>query len=127
MVATGGTNSTPSNASEQYVAVLGGRPVNTAIHIARDNGTDVLTFKVSKAYQSMIFTGPDLLGYRTYAVYTGGTISGGTEFHGLYAAATYTGASVWATFSTNSKVTYVGGTPPRIFNRLQHQHNISRT
>jgi hypothetical protein len=112
VVATGGANSMVSSASGQHVAVIGSRPVNTALHIERDDGDDTLTFKVSKAYQSMIFTSPVLLGNRTYTVYTGGTISGGTDFHGLYTGATYTGGSVWTTFTTNQVVTYVGGGGP---------------
>jgi hypothetical protein len=109
VVAMGGENSTPSNSSEQYIAVLSGQPVGTVIHIERDDGTDVLTFSVSKAYQSMIFTSPALLGNRTYTAYTGGSVSGGIEFYGLYTGATYSGRSVWATFNTNAVVTYVGG------------------
>lgn len=111
-VAAGGTNSTPSGASTQRVAVIGTRPVNTAMRIVRSDGTDVLVFKVPKAYQSMIFSSPALLASTTYTIYTGGTISGGTNFHGLYTGATYTGGTVWTTFNTNAVVTYVGGGPP---------------
>ncbi|MBN1139343.1 MAG: carbohydrate-binding domain-containing protein [Anaerolineae bacterium] len=112
VVASGGTNSAVSNASGQRVAVISGRPVGTAMHIERDDGDDTLTFLVSKTYQSMIFTSPALLGYRTYTVYTGGTISGGTNFYGLYTGATYAGGNVWTTFNTNQVVTYVGGGGP---------------
>jgi len=112
VVATGGANSTPSNSSAQRVAVLGTRPTGTVIHIVRSDGTDVLTFAVSKAYQSMIFTSATLLANKTHTVYTGGTVSGGTNFHGLYTGATYSGGSVWATFTTNSVVTTVGGGSP---------------
>lgn len=109
VVATGSDNSTPSDSSGQHVAVIDGQEVGTAIHIERDDGVDVLTFQVSKAYQSMIFTSPLLLGNRDYTVSTGGSISGGVEFHGLYTGATYTGGSEWTTFTTTSVVTYVGG------------------
>jgi hypothetical protein len=118
VVATGGANSTPSNNSGQYVVVLGNTTVGSVIHIARDDGadiehpTDVLTFKISKAYQSMIFTSPTLLGSRTYTLYKDGSVSGGTDFHGLYTGATYSGGSTWTTFTTTSKVTNVGGGGP---------------
>ncbi len=112
VVAPGGRNSTPSSSSLQRVAVISSRPVNTIINIVRDDGVAVFTFKVTKAYQSMIFTSPLLLASRSYTVYTGGTVAGGTEFHGLYIGATYTGGSVWTTFTTNAVVTYVGGTLP---------------
>lgn len=109
VVAAGGSNSTPSSASGQHVAVIGARPVNTAMRIVRDDGADTLTFKVGKEYQSMIFTAPALAGSRSYSIYTGGTISGGTSFYGLYSGAGYTGGSVWTTFTTTAVVTYVGG------------------
>ncbi len=112
VVSTGGRNSTPSSSSAQHVVVMGSRTVGTVIHIVRNDGTDVLTFKVSKAYQSMIFTSPALLGSRTYTAYTGGSVSGGTDFHGLYTGATYSGGSTWATFTTNAVVTYAGGGMP---------------
>lgn len=112
LVATGGTNSTPASTSTQNVVVLGSKPVNTALHIERDDGDDTLTFLVSQAYQSMVFSSPALLPNRAYTVHTGGTIAGGTDFHGLYTGATYTGGSVWTTFTTNQVVTYVGGGPP---------------
>lgn len=112
VVAAGGRNSTPSDSSVQYIAVLGSRPVNTVLHIVRDSdGTDVLTFEVSRAYQSMIFTSADLVGDEAYIIYTGGSVSGGTDFYGLYTDATYSGGSVWANFTTDTVVTYVGRVP----------------
>lgn len=113
VVASGGSNSTPSGASTQRVVVFGSRPVGTVIRVMQGT-TDVLTFKVSKAYQSLIFTSPSLAANTTYTVYTGGSVSGGSEFHGLYTGATYTGGTTWATFTTSAVVTYVGGgNPPR--------------
>jgi hypothetical protein len=77
-----------------------------------DEGTtDVLTFKVTKPYQSMIFTSPLLVGNTDYTISTGGTVSGGEVFHGLYTGATYTGGSVWNTFTTDEAVTYIGVSP----------------
>jgi endonuclease V-like protein UPF0215 family len=109
VVATGGTNSTPANTSTQHVVVLGSTAVGSVIHMELD-GADVLTFRVSKAYDSMIFTSPALLGHRSYTAYTGGSVTGGTDFHGLYTGATYSGGSVWVTFTTDEMVTYAGGT-----------------
>jgi hypothetical protein len=111
VVATGGANSTPSSASGQRVVVFGSKPVGTVIHVAQ-GAADVLTFRVSKAYQSMIFTSPALAANQTYTASTGGSVSGGTDFHGLYSDATYLGGSVWTTFTTNAVVTYIGGSPP---------------
>jgi hypothetical protein len=125
VVATGGANSTPSSASTQRVVVMGTRTVGTVIRIARADGTEVLTFKVSKAYQSLIFTSPAVLANTTHTASTGGSVSGGTDFHGLYTGATYTGGTTWATFTTNAVVTYVGGGGPHPFleNCVGHQLN----
>ncbi len=111
VIGSGGRNSTPSSSSTQRVVVMGTRPVGTAIYIAQ-GATKVLTFKVSKAYQSMIFSSPDIAPNATHIAYSGGTISGGADFHGLYTDATYTGGSAWATFTTSAVVTYIGGTGP---------------
>jgi len=112
VVATGGSTSAPSSSSRQRVVVLGTRPVGTAIQISRADGTSALTFQVSKAYQTMVVTSPDLLANTAHTAYSGGAISGGTSFHGLYTGATYTGGSAWATFTTSAVVTYAGGTTP---------------
>jgi len=85
---------------------MGARPTNTLIGIRRNDGVDVLAFRVPRGYQSMIITSPDLLASRTYTVSTGGSISSGDEFHGLYTNLTYTGGAAWGTFTTNSVVTY---------------------
>ncbi|MCB0206063.1 MAG: carbohydrate-binding domain-containing protein [Caldilineae bacterium] len=111
VVGAGGRNSTPSSNSAQRVVVMSSRPVGTAIRFLRDDGVDAFVFRVTKTYQSMIYTAPELLPNRTYTAYTGGTISGGTDFYGLYTGATYTGGSVWTTFNTNAVVTTIGGPP----------------
>lgn len=108
VVATGGVFSTLSGSSAQRVAVLGPGEAGTALHIARDDGDEVLTFQASQAYENMVFSSPDLLANRTFDVRKGGSISGGSDFHGLYTGATYTGGSIVAFFNTDSVVTYVG-------------------
>lgn len=68
---------------------------------------DVLTFEVSKAYRSLVFTSADLTGGAAYTLYQDGAISGGSDFHGLYTGATYTGGTPVAIFTTGNIVTYV--------------------
>jgi hypothetical protein len=106
VIATGGSNDTPSNSSTQHVVVLGSKPAGSAIHIMNSDDTDVLTFEVSKDYNGMIFTSPTLTSSTTYPVYAGGTIAGGSNFHGLYTSATYSGGRAWAFFTTSNMVTY---------------------
>jgi hypothetical protein len=112
LVATGSDNSIPSDESAQRIVMLGGTELGSVIHIVQEDGTEALTFQVTKAYQSMIFTSPALEANKPYTAYTGGTLSGGSDFHGLYSGATYSGGAVWVTFTTDAVVTYVGGAPP---------------
>lgn len=113
VVATGGTNSTPSSASQQYVVVLDSTPASSLIDIEQGGtgGTTLLTFEVSKAYQNMLFTSPAIEPSMTSVGLIGGTVSGGTNFHGLITGATYSGGHLWVTFTTNTVVTYVGAIP----------------
>jgi hypothetical protein len=104
VVATGGVNSTPSNTSSQRVVVLNSRPVGNVIHIGQPG--DVLTFRVSKPYTSMVFTSSSLAANTTYTVYSGGSVSDGTDFHGLYTGAAYSGGRAWAAFTTDDVVAY---------------------
>ena len=109
VVATGGDNSVPARASTQQVLVIGSRPTDSVLNIdPADTGTAVLNFRISKAYDQMIFSSPDLAAYTTYTANSGGSLSGGTDFHGLYTGAAYSGGSEWVTFTTDSVVTYVG-------------------
>jgi hypothetical protein len=110
LVATGGVNSTPALTSTQRVTVVPTTTVGTVIHIVQADGTDALTFEVRKAYRNLIFTSPALAANTTYIAYTGGSVSGGTDFHGLYTGATHSGGNAWAIFTTDAVVTYIGET-----------------
>ena len=109
LIATGGSNSSPTaNVSTQPSALLGSVAVNSILRIEQE-GKEVLTFRVSKAYQNMVFTSPSLVSDKTYTVLTGGSVSGGSEFHGLYTGATYSGGTQSLTFVANSMVISAGG------------------
>jgi hypothetical protein len=103
-----GSTSTPSNSSHQRVVVFqSGNAVGTVIRITSSTGAEALTFQVSKDYQTMVFTSPALVSSTTYTVLTGGSVSGGDNFHGLYTGSTYSGGSTKSTFTTGAVVTYV--------------------
>jgi hypothetical protein len=73
-------------------AVSAGR----AINIQNAAGASVLTFVPAKQAASLLFTSPDFVD-GTYTIYTGGTVSGGTETDGLYTGASYTpGTAVYS-------------------------------
>ncbi len=113
IIGTGGATSTPStSASTQYSVLYGGTGSSgQLIHVESDNGKDILTYKIPRSYSSqmtMLFSTPDLSTNTNYTLYTGGSVSGGTEFNGLYTGATYTKGSSTKTFTLSSKVTSVG-------------------
>ncbi len=109
LVATGGANSMPTEASStQCSALLGGAFTNTPLCIMEDDG-ETLVFEAEQGYQSMVFSSPRLEKGKTYTILTGGTISGGSEFYGLYSGAVYSGGEESATFTIESIVTMQGG------------------
>lgn len=114
----GGMQSTPTaNASTQRSLVFGTRTQNVQIVRiqATSDGSEVLTFRLPETYNrlNMVFSSPLLEANTGYTIYTGGTISGGTEFHGLFTGATYTAGASAGTFTTGSvqgAVSTVGST-----------------
>lgn len=113
LVGIGGANSTPTeNVCTQNALIY--NPTSISIQIIRIEslaGNEVLTFKLPRTYTQkmcMLFSSPALASNASYNIYTGGSISGGTDFHGLYTDATYAKGTQATTFTTNSRVTTVG-------------------
>ncbi|MBN8637203.1 MAG: carbohydrate-binding domain-containing protein [Anaerolineae bacterium] len=78
----------------------------TLVHIQSSDGTDVLTFAPSKAYQSITFSSPELT-QGTYDVYLGGSADG-TVTDGVYSGGSYTGGTLYTNFTVSSVITTVG-------------------
>ncbi len=112
-IGIGGATSMPTaNVSTQRSVRLGGGSANQLFHIeATDGSAEALTFLIPRTYNTMIFTSPKLESGTSYTVYTGGSVSGGTTFNGLYTSGTYnkSGATSGTTFTTSSMVTTAGG------------------
>ena len=111
IVGVGGDASAPTaGACTQYVVnYSGGVTQNSFIHIASSAGKNILTYQspcsLSKAF--VLFSSPDLERNTNYTLSSGGSVSGGSSFNGLYNGATYTGGTVRASFTITTMVTNV--------------------
>ena len=109
LLAMGGSNSTPTEATcTQNTVMLGVTSQNGIINIQGDDGS-AATFKVGQNAQSIVFSSPNLKSNQTYKVYTGCSVAGGSDFNGLYNGETYFGGSETASFTTSKIVTIQGG------------------
>ena len=114
IIGTGGSTSTPTTKTcTQHSLVYGTSGTEgQIINIQSPDGTSILTYQLPRSYTQLtfLFSSPSLAANTTYTVSTGGSVAGGSEFHGLHTNATYTGGSSVTTFTTNSMVTSVGST-----------------
>jgi hypothetical protein len=93
--------------------IYGGSGSNGEIlNIQSADGTSILTYQIPRAYSQMtvLFSSPNLTSGGSYTISKGGTVSGGSEFFGLYSGGTYSGGTQAATFTATSMVTQVGST-----------------
>lgn len=110
IVSMGGATSTPtSNVTTQYCTIVGGSFTSgQLINIQSASRDQIVTFKAPKAFATLLFSSPNLVANTSYTLYTGGNVSGGTDFHGLYSGTTYSAGTQSTTFTTSSIVTTVG-------------------
>lgn len=114
VVGIGGATSGPTaSVSTVNALVMGSGSANQIVHIEAADGTEALTFMAPKAFSTLLFAGSKLKSSTAYTVYTGGSVSGGTSFNGLYLSGSYTGGTKGSTFTTSSVVTQIGGSISR--------------
>jgi hypothetical protein len=104
-----GMAQTPSATSTQYALLINfssAKTAGTLFHIQVSDGSDILTFKPIKVYQSVAFCSPKLLKGSTYDVYLGGS-STGIATDGLYEGGTYSGGTKSTSFTISSIVTKI--------------------
>ena len=109
-VGSAGMAQAPSASSTQYSVVhtfQAPQAGGTIVHLEAQDGQDVLTFVPTKAYQSVVFSAPELANGSTYVFYAGGS-STGTLTDGLYAGGAYTAGTQVASLTISSMVTGEG-------------------
>jgi len=120
LVGTGGGTSTPTagTSTQRSVIYTATGTANTIIQVKSSAG-DNLVYRIPRTYSAgggapgggggsmkFLFSNPNLAA-TSYTIVTGGTVSGGTEFHGYYTGATVTGGTTNKTFTISSTVTSV--------------------
>ena len=107
----GGGTSTPTTSSCTQRSVICGGSGSSGQYIAilSSDGTNLMTYMIPRTYRQMtlLFSSPQLEN-GSYAIYTGGSVTGGSSFYGLYSGADYDGGTQAVTFTVSSMVTQVG-------------------
>ena len=122
IISTGGATSTPTSAScTQRSVIYKGIGTSGVILQIKSSSGAVLVYKLPRTYSggggpgsssstpmTLVFSSSSLVSTTQYSIVTGGTVTGGTEFHGLYTGATVTGTTTTLkTFTPSSMVTTV--------------------
>lgn len=80
------------------------RAAGTLFHVRKTDATEILTFRPSKNYQSIVFCLPTLAKSTGYNMYLNGSCTG-TEVDGLYSGGSYTPGTALTGFTISSVVT----------------------
>jgi hypothetical protein len=102
LIGFGGATSKPTANTTTKCTVECNVSYASLYHIEAADGTEIMTFKMPRAYNGtvcMLFGGGEMVRGTSYTLYSGGSILGGTNFHGLYSGATYTKGSAAGTFT----------------------------
>ena len=111
IIGIGEASSVPTaNACTQHVINYSGEVMqNRFFAITSSGGNNILTYQLpytlSKAF--ILFGSPDIEQGTNYTILSGGAVTGGSTFNGLYSGATYSGGTSLLTFSISSMVTSV--------------------
>jgi hypothetical protein len=108
LVGTGGATSKPTASVTTKCTVECNVNYASLYHIEAADGTEIMTFKMPRTYNGsvcMLFGGGEMTRGTSYTLYSGGSVSGGVNFHGLYSDATYTKGSAVGTFTGSAYAT----------------------
>ena len=114
LIGIGGATSGPtSSVTTVRAVVMGSGAANQIIHLEAADGTEALTFLAPKSYSTLLFSGSKLKASTAYTVYTGGSVTDGTSFNGLYLTGTYNRGTKGTAFTTTNVLTQTGGSISR--------------
>jgi len=114
MVGVAGATSGPTaSVCTVHSLVMGSARSGQLIHIQDEDGNEVMTFETPESFSTLIYASSKLKTGKSYKVYTGGSVSSGTDFRGLYLGGTYSGGTSSASFTTTNMVTQIGGSISR--------------
>ncbi|MGJ5640945.1 carbohydrate-binding domain-containing protein [Formosa sp. S-31] len=110
LLGLGGTTTKPTaSVSTQNALIFDGINANTLLHIQSEDGLEALTYQIPKSVNTILYSSAKLESDVTYNIYSGGSVSNGTEFQGLYISGSYSGGTSFSKFTVNATVTQIGG------------------
>ncbi|WP_179352525.1 carbohydrate-binding domain-containing protein [Winogradskyella vidalii] len=96
--------------STQNAVIFDGINANQLLNIQSEDGAEALTYQVPYSVNTIIYSNAKLETGQTYKIFTGGSVSNGTEVNGLYTSGTYSGGEDSGdSFTISSTVTQIGG------------------
>ncbi|OPZ88474.1 MAG: Beta-glucanase precursor [Firmicutes bacterium ADurb.Bin419] len=98
----------PTGASSQYsIAAMfsSSQRANSALCVKDSTGKALIITKPTRNYLYAVFSSPELKKDSTYTIYSGGTVTGGTEANGLIIDGTYSGGTLLATITVTKSPT----------------------
>ncbi len=118
LIGTGGATSTPtSSACTQRSIVYSGSGTSGQYICLQDaSSNQIIIYEIPRTYSTMtLLLSSASISTGTYTLLSGGTVSGGTDFHGYVTDGTYSGGTQAASISVSSMVTTASGssTPGR--------------
>lgn len=111
VIGTGGATSYPSLASGQHAVIYGtSASAGDCVQLKNAAGESLIIYKVPRTYSSMtmLLSHQDVAKNGSCSLVKGGTVSGGTEFHGYYTGAVYAGGSSLSVTTGASAYTTAG-------------------
>jgi len=113
IIGVGGATSTPTSNSCRQCSLIYNTTgtLGKLITIVNPDSKSIMTFDVPRNYSqqmTMLYSASDLTANKTFTIYTGGTITGGTTFHGLTYGHTFSNGTKATSFTTNNTITTVG-------------------